>query len=594
MSQNNGEFIVEFPAGRTFGTIEAYEPVSFDWVDNLEYEPYVGENDETPSATMASGNSDSSAQAPTTLEASSYTFGVESPSTAVEGLPLSPSSAVTPGSTSDEQAPSSDSADVEDVESFFEVAASTVAIPAQLELSISIETNDIDMFVEKLGSRVRHVSIEQVPKDRSALSNLKNFKKLRSLDISFTQLTDAQLEDICECSGLEVLDVSDTEITDDGAKFLSRLTNLKMLDVSSCNISTKGLQYFSELKNIEVLGLSLTKIDSDISALKGLSKLRSLNVSDTDLEDDSLITLAGLESLALLDIASTEITDVGLGHLSKAESLRFLSFGECEVSFAGLSKLPSGLQALKVLKLGGGISLKAIAHLTNLIALTIEECDFKKSELSTLSSLSKLEYLEFEDIPLKGIGRLPFRTLKSLSAIGCDVSVDFIHALSEFPELESLCFSKSNFSDLHASQLPKSLPISDLICSETQITDKSLVEFSKFGELSFLCVDKTRVTDEGISALSASPNLDVVFLQKTDVTPDGAEKLKSAIGGIVLYDSPNDDKLLKTAGELSEVDDREKRDPVAEIGASFAKFRVVFRILILLIIIFALIALMYK
>ena len=84
---------------------------------------------------------------------------------------------------------------------------------------------------------------------------LKTLKKLTTLNLSFTQITDVGLKELRELNNLTALNLSFTRITGAGLKELKELKNLTSLDLIDTHIMGTGLK---ELNHLTTLNLSFT------------------------------------------------------------------------------------------------------------------------------------------------------------------------------------------------------------------------------------------------------------------------------------------------------------------------------------------------
>ena len=132
---------------------------------------------------------------------------------------------------------------------------------------------------------------------------------------------------------------------------------------------------------------------SDLSALSGLTNLRSLNLFLTNISD--LSALSGLTNLTELDLSGTNISDISA--LSGLTNLTWLDLSVTNIS--DLSAL-SGLTNLTELDLFlTNISdLSALAGLTDLERLYLSETNI--SDISALSGLTNLTELALSETPL--------------------------------------------------------------------------------------------------------------------------------------------------------------------------------------------------
>ena len=111
---------------------------------------------------------------------------------------------------------------------------------------------------------------------------LKEMPHLQSLDLSETHVTDAGLANLEGLTALESLDLTYIWLTDAGVKHLRKLTNLKELNLSRSIVSDVGLEHLKEMKNLKRLDLSYTKVtDAGQVHLSHFAKLESLHLYST-------------------------------------------------------------------------------------------------------------------------------------------------------------------------------------------------------------------------------------------------------------------------------------------------------------------------
>lgn len=135
-----------------------------------------------------------------------------------------------------------------------------------------------------------------------------------ALDLAETTDTDALLVHV---DGLANLQGGDQAYLDENAL---GLTNLRSLDLTDSEVTDAGLEH-----------------------LKGLSGLSSLYLKGTQITDAGLEHLAELASLEVLFLADTQITDAGLEHLKGLTNLRELPLYGSQVTDEGVKDLQKAL-----------------------------------------------------------------------------------------------------------------------------------------------------------------------------------------------------------------------------------------------------------
>jgi len=127
------------------------------------------------------------------------------------------------------------------------------------------------------------------------LRHLKELKLLRSLTLTYSTVSDAELV------------------------YLQVLTNLRVLElVSNRKITGIGFQHLagSKLESLNCDSTSMT--DEGLAYVKQLTQLKTLNLGSTNVSDAGLKHLAGLSKLDHLTLQRTSVTAAGVAELQKA------------------------------------------------------------------------------------------------------------------------------------------------------------------------------------------------------------------------------------------------------------------------------------
>jgi len=142
--------------------------------------------------------------------------------------------------------------------------------------------------------------------------------QIKSLEISGKGLVG--LLNLTVFSNLEELYCYDNRLT--GIKFAdSSSDKLRVLHVGDNNFPEQGLSFFSHLVKLEVLNLGNNNFSGDLRVLKDLVNLRSLDISDTNIESGLIHLSEKLESLFCqakrefrCQKIKEELKNYGLGH----------------------------------------------------------------------------------------------------------------------------------------------------------------------------------------------------------------------------------------------------------------------------------------
>jgi len=151
------------------------------------------------------------------------------------------------------------------------------------------------------------------------LIHVKNFSKLRRLDLNGAAVTDAGLEQLMGLTSLEHLYLSGTQVTDAGLSHLKGLTTLELLDLSNTQTTDVGMECLKGLDDLESLNLSGTQVtDATMEYLEGLTGLEVVDLSDVQITDAGLEHLRGLDDMEWVDLRGTRVTEEGVQKLEKA------------------------------------------------------------------------------------------------------------------------------------------------------------------------------------------------------------------------------------------------------------------------------------
>ena len=133
-----------------------------------------------------------------------------------------------------------------------------------------------------LGDDFFHNVVQVDVKTDTGLAKVDALSHLKTLDLSYRQVTDTGLEHLAGLSRLEHLDLWYTPITDDGVGHLSGLSQLQWLDLSHTKITDTALKHIARLSELRLLNLSTNTItDTGLKQLYGLTHLQTLKLYGT-------------------------------------------------------------------------------------------------------------------------------------------------------------------------------------------------------------------------------------------------------------------------------------------------------------------------
>lgn len=262
---------------------------------------------------------------------STFWFGVVTTACAVGGLAVQ--LLTQQPSTSDSQVVAEDmEALVRELRSFRcepEVNAAEGTVPAVSigEDSDLSQTERIGEILSALntGYGMTFLSLSGTRIDDLAVRKLKvgQMKRLKTLDLSSTGITDAALAGLVELAEVEQLLLLETAISNRGLAYVSKLKALRQLSISPARdlpkeqrlIDDYGLRHLSQLTDLRVLRVRNRKGSV-------LENLRLLNPDASNLEthnysitDEGLKYFAALQRLETLDLTGSQVTRAGRDEL---------------------------------------------------------------------------------------------------------------------------------------------------------------------------------------------------------------------------------------------------------------------------------------
>ena len=221
--------------------------------------------------------------------------------------------------------------------------------------------------------------------DDAGLTHLPSLKRLRSLELNGSDLTDQGVCDhLAALENLERLKIFRCELLTDAAlEHIAKLTKLVELDLRGCeNVGdVAGLRFLGGMKNLAKLHIGSGKVtDNAVQALTALENLTKISFADscniTDLSLQHLSTIKNLREITFW--GCVKITNKGIGFLTQFESLTALNLWYCpKISDAAFEEI-SEMINLTTLGVCGCdlITDTALQHLakTNITDINIYDC----------------------------------------------------------------------------------------------------------------------------------------------------------------------------------------------------------------------------
>jgi hypothetical protein len=177
-------------------------------------------------------------------------------------------------------------------------------------------------------------------KGDQVLAAVENCTELRTLGLSYTDVSDQGLAHVAKLAKLERLELAQTKISDEGLRYLRPLTRLKWLSVEKISNSDRGLEHLSRLLDLTELytgGHGIT--DDGLAFLANLTQLNTLSISNSSITAKGLEHLTKLPQLETLFIEGTSLGDEAIPVLSRMQSLRTLFTRDTNLTERGVRSL---------------------------------------------------------------------------------------------------------------------------------------------------------------------------------------------------------------------------------------------------------------
>ena len=303
--------------------------------------------------------------------------------------------------------------------------------------------------------------------------------------------------------------------------YITGLTKLKDLHLSYTNISTKGLSLLGGFKSLDNLTLAGGLIDEELRIVSEQFKtLKSLRIGENRLTDKGLAYLEDLSSLERLEIVvSGRLTGDCLVHLAKLPSLRYLMPGGTNLNddaMVYLKDIPS-LRILDARSLTNltDAALVHIGEIRNLEALNLHWSknitDDGIEKLSKLKSLKKLD-INNSRVTDKGLSYLiSCKNLEDLTLPYKGISDIGLNYISQMSTLKLLGVGRSHFTN----------PNMDT----GYYTDKGIAELANCKLLESLSIGSLGMTDESMRYIGELKNLKNLSIVDSNFTEKGMSQI---------------------------------------------------------------------
>jgi len=274
--------------------------------------------------------------------------------------------------------------------------------------------------------------------------------------------------------------------------------------------------HHARITEVNLANIPATDKDLHNMHIGDLQTIWSLELSGTDITDESLREIGKITDLGILKLDGTRVTDKGIEHLSNLHKLHHLFLSDTQVT---------------------GKAIEGIAqNHPKLMYLHMEGSNTTDSDMEPLAKLQYLYELHLGETQITGTGLVYLRDL---------------------PELRSLDLNNSDVTDEGITEgLRGANGFNNLVnlhLDSTDIGDESLLQISRLRELQELDVGRSRITDEGLrrSIGSMQKLRTLCILGNPQITRRGilscAEETKQKPRFVIQVDSTIDEKLMLEA-----------------------------------------------
>ena len=253
-----------------------------------------------------------------------------------------------------------------------------------------------------------------------SLDRLALFSKLEYLDLSYSELTDAQLAPLYALQTLTMLELQGNGALSQEAvqNLMTALPNCSVLaspaeELEQPNLVTiVGESYRADQDSLDLSGKTLS--EEDLAVIGTMTGLRQLDLSGTGITDLSFLKdLSGLKRLA---IRENQVTDLSpLTALPELETL-YADGNPLQNLGAGERQPMAALQVLSFSGVSGELDLSALQYMPKLTVLNMgEAAENPEAPLDRVfEALTELKILK-----LRSLSQLTETTRAALEARGC-------------------------------------------------------------------------------------------------------------------------------------------------------------------------------
>lgn len=157
-----------------------------------------------------------------------------------------------------------------------------------------------------------------------ALPLVSKLRQVKSVNLTKTNVSDADLVHLSGVDSIVDLQLSDTGITDAGIKHISGLPKLQSLYLSGTQVTAASMPEIAKIKGLTGLAIDNTQVSGGYDALQSMPKLVLLVAGGLTITEADATQITGISSLERLDIQQAKLEGDSLKILeSKLESVSY-------------------------------------------------------------------------------------------------------------------------------------------------------------------------------------------------------------------------------------------------------------------------------
>ena len=253
----------------------------------------------------------------------------------------------------------------------------------------------------------------------AGLRGLSQLPALTSLNLSLTRITDQGMLELRSLRGIVELDLRYAEyVTDEGLVAIKNWEKLKRLDLHGTKVSDTSLDHISGIASLETLDAGSAMVtDAGLERLTALPNLKSLTIGGNDIDDAGLQALRQMPGLTYLDLNGRQgtdtnvwtvnMSDIGLEAILTLTQLQELRFGCASVGVGLEGTRFATVSAMSITP----HRLERMKTLTKLRKLKLQGCDrIDDTAVAILAAFPSLEEIDLKGTAVTGKGLAALRT----------------------------------------------------------------------------------------------------------------------------------------------------------------------------------------